>query len=124
MIIEFDTYVKLNESRDIDPYGEEWWYDDIKIKIGGTVQCINTCTTEGIRVENGEKYEVVDLSKDEEEYFIVIKGKADLIKADFFKYYHKNELLDEYEQDDEIIKYDGIIPVWWPKRIFININEQ
>lgn len=114
-------YENINE---FDPYGEEWWDDDIEIKTGSIVRCITTCTTMGICVNEGEQYEVIKVSEDNDGddqggYFIQIKGKANLIKKDFFKSYSKNELLDQYEQDDEIIKYDGIIPIWWPKRAFI-----
>ena len=115
MIKKFESFT--SDHLEDDPYSEEWWTDDdVEIKIGSIVNCITTCRTEGIEIESGENYEVINISDDE--YFVELKGKANLIKIDFFKYYGKSALLDEFESDDEIIKYNGIIPLWWPKHIF------
>jgi len=114
-----DTYIKENVE-DLDPYGEEWWSDEDIEKIGSIIRCTTTCTTEGIELSEGEEYEIINISPDEDGYFIEVRGKANLIKADFFKYYGKSKALDEFESDDKIIKYEGIIPIWWPKHIFIN----
>jgi hypothetical protein len=135
-IDRFDDYLKkskiFEKISEIDPYEEEFWNDDEMIKKGNMVKCIQTCITQGIRINENEIYEIVKMSDpctiarlSYENGFLQIKGKADLIKKDFYNYYGRNEILDGFESNNEIIRYEGVIPIWWPNHVFIfsKLNE-